>query len=174
MPTITLPSYEEWRVLLLLWKRAIYTAARNASHVLNVSGARPSDLGYLAEVGWIAAKRDGRPVDVHEDDQWWSYGLASTELRLTGKGLNWVCTNKHNLALFAVDEHATSRGAPLLKVTEVGGVESVVRLAERRLVTVLDVNAVEMQAAKLGTTVFRDLKTYTVKLTARGNNLINV
>lgn len=176
MSTATyIPSFAEWAVLNRLWQRAMSTNDRNASRVLNFTDARPSDLGFLAELGFICADRDRDPIDFKEDDQWWTHGLRDVTLRLSAEGLNWCATNKLNIALHMVVEHVHAdrklRGMPLVKLTAEVGVDPVVRLAALGLAIVRDAESEPVDHATLGATKFAVLKTYVVHPSGKGRRL---
>lgn len=169
------PSFAEWGVLNRLWQRAMSTTDRNASRVLNATNARPSDLGFLGELGYICADRDRAPIDFKEDDQWWTHGLKDVTLRLTAEGLNWCATNKLNIALHMVVEHVHAdqklRGMPLAKLTAEVGVDPVMRLAGLNLAIVRDADGEVVEAAKVTATKFAVFKTYVVHPSAKGRQL---
>lgn len=126
-----LPSLGQWRLLVLLQIRAMFTAERRASQMLNRADCRPSDLGELAEDGWVVGTD---PAGVENDlgENWW-HSLTYVHLRIAAKGMAWLAGNPHTRLLFEVaDAQGAYRMIPA-EVKEQG--EVLQQLVGRRLVT---------------------------------------
>jgi hypothetical protein len=174
--TTAMPSYEQWRLLILLWRHGLFTAPRIASHMLSTSGAGPSDLPELAERGWIAATRDREPINTQHDTQWWTHGLRDVHLRLMSAGLTWLSHNPHTLTMFAVAEnHSGWRGVPLTTIATAcdTNLHTIAWLADKHLVTVVTAGGVECSPDRLGSGPIRTTDTRRIKLTRRGQSLLD-
>lgn len=132
VPTTSLPSLGQWRLINLLAIRAAFTADRRASQMMNRIDCNPSDLGELAEEGWITGHNAlGEDVDLAEN---WNHSLAHIYLRLARKGRAWATGNPHNRLLFEI---ADAQGAYRMKPGEVKEHDEVLRqLVDRRLISI--------------------------------------
>lgn len=131
VPTASLPSLGQWRLLVLLQIRAAFTAECRASQMLNRTDARASDLGELAEEGWVTGHdHHGEDINLAEN---WNHSLAHVYLRLRAKGIAWLAGNPHTRLLFEI---AAAQGAYRMKPAEVKDQDEVLQqLIGKRYIT---------------------------------------
>ena len=131
VPTTSLPSLGQWRLLTRLLIRSPIAAECRASRMLDRANCDPGDLGELAEEGWVSGRHEtGMEIDLAEN--WWQ-GLAHVFLTLTAKGHAWLAGNPHTRLLFEI---ADAQGAYQMKPAEVKDKDEVLtQLADRNLIT---------------------------------------
>lgn len=168
VPTTSLPSLGQWRLLVLLQIRAAFTAERRASQMLDRTDCRPSDLGELAEEGWVTGHNaNGDDINLAEN---WNHSLAHIYLRLRAKGIAWLAGNPHTRLLFEI---ADAQGAYRMKPAEVKDKNEVLQqLIERRLITT-ETDRGSVDGGQLIRLRLAPGELVYVRLTERGRSIVN-
>jgi hypothetical protein len=100
VPTTSLPSLGQWRLLARLLIRSPIGTECRASRMLDRANCDPGDLGELAEDGWVTGRNaNGDDVDLAKN---WNHSLAHVFLALAPKGSAWLAGNPHTRLLFEI------------------------------------------------------------------------
>lgn len=168
VPTTSLPSLGQWRLLTRLLIRSTVATECRASRMIDRANCEPSDLGELAEEGWVTGHNgDGDDIDLAEN---WNHSLAHAFLRITSKGSAWLAGNPHTRLLFDI---ADAQGVYRMNPAAVKEHDEVLRqLVGRRMVTAETEDGVAISDHPTIPQQVGGLEIY-IRLTERGMSIVS-